>query len=81
LIRCSRRLAAASLSDLLALVGSILALGATAYQLQSPNVTAFFGMVRVDYFSIFFHAVVICISIAVILSSLDYLDTEGIRRG
>jgi len=66
---------------LLALVSSILALGATAYQLQSPNVTAFFGMVRVDYFSIFFHAVVICISIAVILSSLDYLDTEGIRAG
>src|SRR5438067_2700945 len=66
---------------LLALVSSILALGATAYQLQSPNVTAFFGMVHVDYFSIFFHAVVICISIAVILSSLDYLDTEGIRAG
>src|SRR5436309_4215149 len=66
---------------LLALIGSVLALGATAYQLRWPNVTAFFGMVRVDYFSIFFHAVVICISIAVILSSLDYLDTEGIRAG
>src|SRR3954470_3529321 len=66
---------------LLALVGSFLALAATAYQLKASNVTAFFGMVRVDHFSIFFHAVVICISIAVIFSSLDYLDTEGIRAG
>ena len=66
---------------ILALFGTALALGATAYQLGSPDVTAFFGMVRVDYFSIFFHAVVLCISFAVILSSLDYLDTEGIRAG
>ncbi|MEO5935916.1 MAG: NADH-quinone oxidoreductase subunit N [Terriglobales bacterium] len=43
--------------------------------------TAFFGMVRVDSFSIFFHITVIAISILATLSSLDYLETQNIRAG
>ncbi len=43
--------------------------------------TAFFGMVRVDFFSIFFHVTIIAISILAVLSSLDYLETQSIRAG
>src|SRR5207302_1906521 len=66
----------------LALVGTLAALGATFYQGTHPIAgTAFFGMVRTDAFSIFFHVVVIIIAGLAILSSLDYLETQDIRSG
>lgn len=64
----------------LALAGLAGALLATFYQVHFFG-SAFFGMVRVDFFSIFFHATVILISIMAVLSSLDYLETQQIRAG
>src|SRR3954452_11672241 len=66
----------------LAFLGTLVALGATFYQGAHPVAgAAFFGMVRTDAFSIFFHVVVIAIAALAILTSLDYLDTQGIRSG
>src|SRR5207244_13150248 len=64
----------------LAFIGSLAALAATFYQAAHPySGTAFFGMVRMDAFSIFFHVVVIVVSALAILSFLAYLGTHGIR--
>src|SRR5438874_1740166 len=66
----------------LAFIGSLAALVSCFYQAGHPYAgAAFFGMVRMDAFSIFFHIVVIAVSALAILSSLDYLDTQGIKSG
>jgi NADH-quinone oxidoreductase subunit N len=64
----------------LAFAGAVVALLATWYQASSPGL-AFFGMVRVDTFSIFFHVVVALVLAAAILASLDYVDRQHIRAG
>jgi NADH-quinone oxidoreductase subunit N len=64
----------------IALAGTIAAVIATFYQATSPG-TAFFGMVRVDGFAVFFHFVIILISLVAILASSDYLATQKIRVG
>ncbi len=64
----------------IALVGVLAGLAATAYQTQFYG-NAFFNMVRVDSFSIFFHFVVLLVALVVILSSLDYLEVQRIKAG
>jgi len=64
----------------IALVGVLAALGATAYQAQFPG-EGFFDMVRVDNFSIFFHIVVLMVTLVVVLSSFDYLEVQQIKAG
>ncbi len=64
----------------IALVGVLAGLAATAYQTQFYG-NAFFNMVRVDAFSIFFHFVVLLVALVVILSSLDYLEVQRINAG
>src|SRR4051812_38452457 len=65
-----------------AFAGSLGALAASFYQAtQLYTGAAFFGMVRMDAFSIFFHVVVIAVSALAILASLDYLETQGIHSG
>jgi NADH-quinone oxidoreductase subunit N len=65
---------------IVALVGTLAALAATAYQTGFYG-EAFYHMVRVDTFSVFFHVVVLMVSLVVILASYDYLDVQGIRAG
>src|SRR5438270_51967 len=65
---------------ILAFVGCAAALGATFYQVNAQG-EAFFHMVRVDAFSIFFHAVIAIISAAVVLASYEYLQVQQIRAG
>ena len=60
--------------------GCVAALVATIYQLTTPTV-GFFGMVRVDGFSVFFHVIVLLIATLVTLASLEYLDVQQIRAG
>ncbi|MFZ1136191.1 MAG: NADH-quinone oxidoreductase subunit N [Candidatus Korobacteraceae bacterium] len=64
----------------IALVGLLVGLAATAFQTQFYG-NAFFNMVRVDSFSIFFHFVVLLVALVVILSSLDYLEVQRINAG
>ncbi len=64
----------------LALIGSVAAIAATFYQSQFPGV-GFWGMVKVDSFSTFFHVVVTAITAVVILSSYEYMEVQQIRAG
>jgi NADH-quinone oxidoreductase subunit N len=67
---------------LIALVGGIAALAATVYQAQVRFWgLGFFDMVKLDAFSIFFHFVVIAVTILVILSSYEYMEVQQIRAG
>jgi NADH-quinone oxidoreductase subunit N len=65
---------------LIAIVGALAGLVATCYQTRFYG-TAFFGTISVDTFSVFFHVVVLLISLVVILGSLDYLEVQRIRSG
>jgi len=66
----------------IALVGAITALAATLYQAQVRFWGfGFFDMVKVDAFSIFFHFVVIAVTMLVILSSYEYMEVQQIRAG
>ncbi len=64
----------------IALVGSLAAIGATLYQSQYPGL-GFWGMVKVDAFSTFFHFLVTTIVAVVILTSYEYMEVQQIRAG
>jgi NADH-quinone oxidoreductase subunit N len=65
---------------LIALVGALAGIAATWFMAQSPGL-AFWNMVRVDGFSVFFHGLVIAILAVVILSSYEYMAVQRIRAG
>jgi NADH-quinone oxidoreductase subunit N len=69
-----------------ALIGGILAMAATVFQGHYLSHTgfsgfAFWNMVKVDAFSIFFHFVVAAVTILVILASYEYMEVQQIRAG
>src|SRR6266436_4218567 len=64
----------------IALIGTLAALASTFWMAQYPG-TAFWNMVRVEGFSIFFHYLVIAIAAVAILSSFEYLRVQRIRAG
>ena len=72
--------ASRKLLGIIALAGSVAAVLATLYQAQSPGL-AFWGMVKVDSFSVFFHFVVTAITAVVILTSYEYMEVQNIRAG
>ena len=63
----------------LAVIGIIAALAASLYQYQLPAGEAFFGAVRTDAFSVFFHVLICGISLVSVLVALDATTdhTEG----
>ena len=70
----------------IALVGAAGALAATFFQAHWLTVTgapgfAFWNMIKVDAFSVFFHVVVAAVTILVILSSYEYMEVQQIRAG
>jgi NADH-quinone oxidoreductase subunit N len=65
---------------LIALAGTLAGVGATWFMAQSPG-RAFWNMVEVDGFSVFFHVLVIAIAAVVILTSYEYLAVQRIRAG
>jgi NADH-quinone oxidoreductase subunit N len=64
----------------IALLGSLAALGAVLFQAQYPGM-AFWNMVQVDAFSIFFHFLVAAVTVVVILTSYEYMEVQDIRAG
>jgi NADH-quinone oxidoreductase subunit N len=64
----------------IALVGILTGLAAAAMQAQSHG-DAFFGMVRVDAFSVFFHFVFLLVALVVVLASFNYLEVQHINSG
>ena len=69
-----------NLLGVIALVGTIVAGGATWFMAQSPGM-AFWNTIQVDGFSVFFHVLVIAIAGVVILTSYEYLAVQRIRAG
>jgi NADH-quinone oxidoreductase subunit N len=65
---------------LIALVGTLAGIGATWFMAQAPGL-AFWNMLQVDGFSVFFHVLVIAITAVVILSSYEYMAVQRIRSG
>ncbi|MBV9670314.1 MAG: NADH-quinone oxidoreductase subunit N, partial [Acidobacteriales bacterium] len=64
------------------LAGILLALFTTALQMRPEAAgNGYYNMVRVDAFSIFFHFVILSISLLVTVASFDYLDQQEIRVG
>jgi NADH-quinone oxidoreductase subunit N len=68
------------LLGLIALAGTLAGLGATWFMAQAPGL-AFWNMVQVDGFSVFFHVLIIAIAAVVILSSYEYMAVQRIRAG
>jgi NADH-quinone oxidoreductase subunit N len=64
----------------IAFVGSLTAIVATLFQASLPG-TAFWEMVRVDHFSVFFHLLVAGVTAVVILTSYEYMAVQQIRAG
>src|SRR5438105_8960657 len=65
---------------LIALVGSVAAIAATLYQAQHVGV-GFWGMVKVDRFSVFFHLLVTTITTVTVLSSYECMEVQQSRAG
>lgn len=68
------------LLGLIALIGSLAAIAATLYQSQFPGL-GFWGVIKVDGFSTFFHVLITAITAVVILSSFEYMQAQQIRAG
>ncbi len=64
----------------IALIGSVAAIASALYQSQYPGL-GFWGMVKVDAFSTFFHVLITAIATVVILSSYEYMEVQRIRAG
>ena len=64
----------------IALIGTLAALAATIFMSHYPGL-AFWNMIRVDSFSVFFHFLVITIAALVILTSYEYMTVQRIRAG
>ena len=65
---------------LIGLAGILAALAATWYQTGYYG-SAFYDMVSVDTFSVFFHVVVLLIALVVVLASFEYLEVQKMRAG
>jgi NADH-quinone oxidoreductase subunit N len=63
-----------------ALIGSLAAVAATFVQAQYPGF-AFWHMVQVDSFSVFFHLLVAAVTAVVILTSFEYMEVQEIHAG
>ena len=63
-----------------AFIGTLTALASVFCMARQPG-TAFWNMVRVEPFSVFFHFLVIAIAAVAILSSFEYLKVQRIRAG
>lgn len=64
----------------IALAGTLAGIAATWWMSQTPG-PAFWNMVQVDGFSVFFHVLVIAIAAVVILTSFEYMQVQRIRAG
>jgi NADH-quinone oxidoreductase subunit N len=64
----------------IALIGSLAAVAASFYQATCPGF-AFWNMVQISDFSVFFHVLVTTIAAIVILTSYEYMAVQRIRAG
>lgn len=60
--------------------GSIVALAAVAFPALHQGM-AFSGLLQIDRFSVFFHALIGLVTVLAVLASADYLERENIQQG
>src|ERR1019366_3240444 len=66
----------------IAFIGTLTAMASTVWMARPEYAgTAFYNMVRVEGFSVFFHFLVIAIAAVAILTSFEYLKVQRIRAG
>jgi NADH-quinone oxidoreductase subunit N len=65
----------------LAIIGTILSIAASWYQIQFGTVHAFYGTIQVDAFSILFHFVIGSVLLVTLLGSLDYFEGNASHTG
>lgn len=65
---------------IIALAGAVLSIAASFYQAGYMGL-GFFGMIRVDTFSVFFHVLIGIITAVIILASFEYLNVQKIKYG
>ena len=65
----------------LSIVGTILGLAASWYQIQFGTLRAFSGTIQVDAFSILFHFVIGAVVLVTLLGSLDYFEGNASHAG
>ena len=65
----------------LAIVGTAAAGFAAYYQLRFGLITAFYGTIQVDAFSVFFHLLIADVVLVTLLSSLDYFEGTASHAG
>lgn len=64
----------------LASAATIASAAAALLQLHIPAGTAFYGMIQVDAFSVFFHLVISAVLLVTLLSAIDYFDDGTVRH-
>jgi len=64
----------------LALIGTVVALFSVKVMARHPGL-AFWNMISVDSFSVFFHFLIIAIAALVILTSYEYMTVQRLRAG
>ncbi|WP_433973429.1 NADH-quinone oxidoreductase subunit N [Tunturiibacter lichenicola] len=65
----------------LAIIGTILSIVASWYQIEFGTVHAFYGTIQVDAFSILFHFVIGSVLLVTLLGSLDYFEGNASHTG
>jgi len=65
----------------LAILGTLVAGAASWYQLQFGTVTAFYGTVQSDSFSVFFHLLILGVVLVTLLGSMDYFEGHATHAG
>jgi NADH-quinone oxidoreductase subunit N len=65
----------------IAIAGTLASLAASFSQLHQTPGTAFYGMVSVDAFSIYFHLLIAMVLLATLLSSLEYFEEHTTHAG
>jgi NADH-quinone oxidoreductase subunit N len=65
----------------LAILGTLLAGAASAYQLHLGTLIAFSGTIQVDAFSVFFHLLIAAVVLVTLLGSLDYFEGNATHAG
>ena len=66
---------------LLAILGALAAIEASAWQMRLPIGTAFFGTIRTDAFSGFFHLLIGGVLLVTLLVALDYFEGHSAHAG
>jgi NADH-quinone oxidoreductase subunit N len=65
----------------LAIIGTVLSIVASWYQIQFGTVHAFSGTIQVDAFSILFHFIIASVVLVTLLGSLDYFEGNASHAG